>query len=142
MLSTDQEYKDQIKKVGEYNLKDTHKWRERAIFFQENEYYTDLVEDTHDWNEFWDEEERRILNGLWIDGFYIPGLYYFYMNYLPIYHKQLNKYEFPDVYDMDYHTFLCLEHAIFLKKHFVVIKKKTSRFYFKILRTIDSRTFF
>ena len=37
MLNTDQEYKDQIKKVGEYNLKDTHKWRESAIFFQENE---------------------------------------------------------------------------------------------------------
>ena len=124
MLSTDQEYKDQIKKVGEYKLRDTHKWRERAIYFQENEYYTDLVEDTHDWNEFWDEEERRIMNGLWIDGFYIPGLYYFYLNYLPIYHKQLNKYEFPDVYDMDYHTFLCLEHAIFLKKHFVIIKKR------------------
>ena len=118
MLNTDQEYKDQIKKVGEYNLKDTHKWRESAIFFQENEYYTDLIDETHDWHEFWDEEERKIMNGFWIDEFYIPGMYYFYLNYLPIYHKQLNKYEFPDVYDMDYHTFLCLEHAIFLKKHF------------------------
>lgn len=131
MLNTDQEYKDQIKKVGEYNLKDTHKWRESAIFFQENEYYTDLIDETHDWHEFWDEEERKIMNGFWIDEFYIPGMYYFYLNYLPIYHKQLNKYEFPDVYDMDYHTFLCLEHAIFLKKHFVVLKKRQAGYTLK-----------
>ena len=131
MLSTDQEYKDQIKKVGEYKLKDTYKWKERAIFFQEKGYYTEAIEDTHDWVTFWQEEKDRILNGLWLDGFYIPGLYYFYLNYLPIYHKQLNKYEFPDVYDMDYHTFLCLEHAIFLKKHFVVIKKRAAGYTLK-----------
>lgn len=142
MLTTDQEYKDQIKKVGEYKLKDTHKWRERAIYFQENEYYTDLVEDTHDWNEFWDEEEKRIREGLWVDDFYIPGLYYFYLNYLPIYHKQLNKYEFPDVYDMDYHTFLCLEHAMFLKKHFVVIKKRQAGFTLKFCVPLIRELFF
>jgi hypothetical protein len=33
MLNTDQEYKDQIKKVGEYNLKNTHKWRGKSLFF-------------------------------------------------------------------------------------------------------------
>lgn len=142
MLSTDQEYKDQIKKVGEYNLKDTHKWRERAIFFQENEYYTDLVEDTHDWNEFWDEEERRIMNGLWIDGFYIPGLYYFYLNYIRIYRKQDNTYEFPDVYDMDYHTFLCLEHAVLLKLDFAVIKKRQSGFTLKFCVPLIRELFF
>ena len=142
MLNTDQEYKDQIKKVGEYNLKDTHKWRESAIFFQENEYYTDLIDETHDWHEFWDEEERKIMNGFWIDEFYIPGMYYFYLNYLPIYHKQLNKYEFPDVYDMDYHTFLCLEHAIFLKKHFVVIKKRQAGFTLKFCVPLIRELFF
>jgi len=142
MLSTDQEYKDQIKKVGEYKLRDTHKWRERAIYFQENEYYTDLVEDTHDWNEFWDEEERRIMNGLWIDGFYIPGLYYFYLNYIRIYRKQDNTYEFPDVYDMDYHTFLCLEHAVLLKLDFAVIKKRQSGFTLKFCVPLIRELFF
>ena len=142
MLATDQEYRDQIKEVGKYNLKNTHKWRELATFFRENEYYTDLVEETHDWNEFWDEEEKKIKEGLWIDGFYIPGLYYFYLNYLPIYHKQLKKYEFPDVYDMDYHTFLCLEHAMFLKKHFVVIKKRQAGFTLKFCVPLIRELFF
>ena len=32
MLATDQEYRDQIKEVGKYNLKNTHKWRELATF--------------------------------------------------------------------------------------------------------------
>ena len=138
MLKTNEEYLAQIKKVGEYNLKDTYKWRERALFFQEKAgnvfsqgYYTDLIEETLDWHNFWDEEERRIQEGLWIDGFYIPGLYYLYLNYLPIYRKQDNEYNFPDVYDSDYHTFLCLEHAVFLKKHFGVIKKRQSGFSLK-----------
>ena len=34
MLNTDQEYKDQIKQVGKYNLKDTYKWKERATYFR------------------------------------------------------------------------------------------------------------
>ncbi len=142
MLKTDQEYKNQIKQVGKYNLKDTHKWRERAIFFKENGYYTDLVEDTKDWDDFWDEEERRIMEGLWIDEFYIPGLYYFYLNYLPIYRKQDNTYDFPDVYDMDYHTFLCLEHAVFLKLDFAVMKKRQAGFSLKFCVPLIRELFF
>ena len=72
MLSADQEYKDQIKKVGEYKLKDTYKWKERAIFFQEKGYYTEAIEDTHDWVTFWQEERDRILNGLWLDVLFLP----------------------------------------------------------------------
>lgn len=142
MLKTDQEYRSQIKQVGKYNLKDTHKWRERAIFFNENGYYTDLIEDTKDWDDFWDEEERRIQEGLWIDGFYIPGLYYFYLNYLPIYRKQDNTYDFPDIYDMDYHTFLCLEHAVFLKLDFVVMKKRQAGFSLKFCAPLVRELFF
>ena len=142
MLKTDQEYRSQIKQVGKYNLKDTHKWRERAIFFNENGYYTDLIEDTKDWDDFWDEEERRIQEGLWIDGFYIPGLYYFYLNYLPIYRKQDNAYDFPDIYDMDYHTFLCLEHAVFLKLDFVVMKKRQAGFSLKFCAPLVRELFF
>lgn len=138
MLETNEQYLSQIKQVGKYNLKDTYKWRERANFFLKTAgnhfsqgYYTDLVEDTLDWHTFWDEEEKKIQEGVWIDEFYIPGMYYFYLNYLPIYRKQDNHYSFPDVYDMDYHTFLCLEHAIFLKKHFSVIKKRQAGFSLK-----------
>lgn len=131
MLSTDQEYRDQIKEVGNYKLKDTHKWRERAIYFEKYGYYCPHIENTVDWLKFWKEEEKRIMEGLWIDGFYIPGLYYFYLNYLPIYQKQLNTFAFPVVYDTDYHTFLCLEHAIFRKEHFVVIKKRAAGFSLK-----------
>ena len=138
MLKTNEEYLSQIKQVGKYNLKDTYKWRERALFFQEKGkvhwsqgYYTEFIEGTLDWENFWDEEERRIQEGFWIDGFYIPGLYYFYLNYLPIYRKQDNEYNFPDINDMDYHTFLCLEHAVFLRKHFGVIKKRQAGFSLK-----------
>ena len=33
MLDSNQDYIDIIKKVGEYNLKDTYLWRDKAEFF-------------------------------------------------------------------------------------------------------------
>ena len=133
MLDSNQDYIDIIKKVGEYNLKDTYLWRDKAEFFNKHRYYCKHVEDTADWIKFWNDEEYKILNGVWINGFYLPGYYYFYLNYIKIYHKQKAKYDFPDIYDMDYHTFLCLEHAIFLKKHFGVIKKRQAGFSLKLM---------
>lgn len=142
MLNTDQEYKSHIKEVGKYNLKDTYKWKEKATLFQERGYYTDYVEDTHDWLDFWEKEEEKILNGVYIDGWYIPGLYYFYLNYLPIFRKQDNMYDFPDVYDSDYHTYLCLEHAVFLNQDFCVIKKRQSGFSLKFCVPLIRELFF
>lgn len=142
MLNTDQEYRLHIKEVGKYNLKDTYKWKEKAILFQERGYYTDYVEDTHDWLDFWEKEEEKILNGTYIDGWYIPGLYYFYLNYLPIFRKQDNIYDFPDVYDSDYHTYLCLEHAVFLNQDFCVIKKRQSGFSLKFCVPLIRELFF
>ena len=142
MLNTDQEYRLHIKEVGKYNLKDTYKWKEKAIFFKERGYYTDYVEDTHDWLDFWEKEEEKILNGTYIDGWYIPGLYYFYLNYLPIFRKQDNIYDFPDVYDSDYHTYLCLEHAVFLNQDFCVIKKRQSGFSLKFCVPLIRELFF
>ena len=153
MLKTNQEYLDQIKKVGEYNLKDTYKWRERALFFQEKAgknwaegYYTDLIEGTLDWDVFWDEEERRIMEGLWIDGFYIPGLFYFYLNYTRIIvvkdvvvdigngrkRKRRERVEsFPYFWDYDRAYYDAIELAETHGKHLAVIKARGKGYSFK-----------
>ena len=84
MLDSNQDYIDIIKRVGEYNLKDTYLWRDKAEFFNKHGYYCKHVEDTADWVKFWNDEEYKILNGVWINGFYLPGYYYFYLNYIKI----------------------------------------------------------
>ena len=133
MLNTNQEYLDVIKFPGKYNLVNTDKWREKAIYFDKHGYYCPYPENTRDYIDFWDAEKEKILNGVVIDGFYIPGYYYFYLNFLQIYIKQENRMGFPTVYDMDYHTFLCLEHCVFLKKHFGVVKKRQAGFSLKLM---------
>ena len=142
MLKTNEEYLDHIKLVGEYNLKDTYKWREKAIYFEKHGYYCPHIEGTVDYINFWEDEKNKCINGVFIDDFYIPGIYYFYLNYLPIFRKQDSKYDFPDVYDMDYHTFLCLEHAEFLGVDFAVVKKRQAGFTLKFLAVLIRELWF
>lgn len=46
--------------------------------------YTDAPEGTRDYKQFWDEEERRFKHGYSVAGLWIPGKYYYYLNYFPI----------------------------------------------------------
>lgn len=146
LFKTDEEFRKAIKQVGKYKLRSKNVWNYQAWHFQKYGYYgldgKYFIEGTADWLNFWNEEQRRVMEGVMLDGFYVPGLYYFYLNYLPIYHKQKNKYTFPDVYDSDYHTFLCLEHAVLLKQDFAVIKKRQSGFSLKFCVPLIREVFF
>jgi hypothetical protein len=63
-------------------------FRERALFFERNGRYTNLVPNHNpksEYAEFWREELRRWRDGLVRpDGEWIPGELYFYWNYSPI----------------------------------------------------------
>lgn len=102
-------------------FKDTYKFSERAIYFDEHGYYTDLVPGTKDWYEFWEEERRRCLEGYEVDGVKITGYHYNYLNYFRIDRsvevteggRTYKKREFgrPDFYDSDYDFFWLCEIA-------------------------------
>lgn len=64
-------------------------FRERAIFFEKHGRYTHLRPNPNpksEYAQFWKEELRRWKHGLVreYDGEWIPGGYYFYLNYCPI----------------------------------------------------------
>ena len=90
-------------------------FRERAIHFQKHGKYTNLYPNPHpksEYKKFWDEETRRCIHGLVreSDGEWIPGYYYFYLNYFPIMRtnetgegKRAERvYDFVDIWDSDY----------------------------------------
>ena len=66
-------------------LENTDFFRERAIYFQKHNRYTDIYPNSHpgsDWRKFWDEESRRCLEGhVREDGEWITGEHYWYLNY-------------------------------------------------------------
>lgn len=70
-------------------LEDMDFFRERAIFFEKNGKYTNIIPNSNpksDYALFWKEELRRWKYGLVreSDGEWIPGELYFYWNYSPI----------------------------------------------------------
>ena len=56
--------------------------------------------------------------------FYLPRDYYFWINFLPIYDKENKKYDFPQVWDSQYHTALYELLAELNYKHVALLKKR------------------
>lgn len=86
-------YEDGRKKIDvtdPHLLEDMDYFRERAIFFEKNGRYTNLIPNGNpksEYAEFWKEEVRRWKYGhvRESDGEWIPGLLYYYWNYSTIF---------------------------------------------------------
>ena len=86
------EYEDGRREINITNphiLEDLDYFRERALFFEKNGRYTNIIPNSNPKSEyaaFWKEELRRWKHGLVRDedGEWIPGELYFYWNYAPI----------------------------------------------------------
>lgn len=108
-------------------LSDMEFFRQPAKRFQETGRYTDALHSTHpksSWVTFWVEEGTKCLTRVVNPdtGEWIPGDYYFYLNYSPIMRvikddsgEEVDRvFDFPDVYDGDYLYYHYLYKA---KKH-------------------------
>ena len=123
------------------------KFRQPAVCFQTNGYYTAIPRGTTEYRKFWDEEYRRCLFGHTAeDGDYITGYFYFYLNYCPIlltikektkmsngqYRESIRRVrDFPRFYDYDRAYFDAIDEAERTGKHLVVIKKRGAGYSFK-----------
>lgn len=105
------------------------------LYFEENEVYTKAVVGTFQYKEFWEEQRRLCLEGLEIDGLYIPGTYYFYLNFFPIAGKDKNTNRktkiFPKFTDADLEYFLIIERARVEKKGVIMTKPRRTGFSYK-----------
>lgn len=132
-------------------LEDMDYFRERAIYFQKHGKYTNLYPNPHpksEYKKFWDEEIRRCKEGYVreSDGEWIPGYYYWYLNYYPIMRtKQLEEgstraervYDFPDVWDSDYQFFHYVEQGEQDSEYGSVLKTRGRGYSFKISSMLD-----
>jgi len=130
-------------------LEDMDYFRPLALHFQEYGKYTDLYPNPHpnsEYKKFWNTQKKRCLDGYVreSDGEWIPGYYYYYLNFSPI---QLTKdlknadgeftgraertKEFPDVWDSDYLYFHYVEQAEDLGLYGAVLKTRGRGYSFK-----------
>lgn len=130
-------------------LEDLDFFRERALFFEANGKYTNIIPNSNtksEYAEFWKEELRRWKHGLVrpSDGEWIPGTLYFYWNYSPIWlvekvgKESANKKtkgermrKFPKPWLGDYLYFHYTQQAKDNGKHGKVLKTRGIGFSFK-----------
>lgn len=130
----------QFKIPGKYGLKYTEAtWNEQAKSFNQNQYYCSAVKNSRDYIKFWNNEKTKcdIYGGViyrheseGLD-FFVPGPYYFYLNYCPIFEKIKKIEQFPDIWDSDYHFFLYISLCLLEGKHSIVLKKRQAGYSFK-----------
>ena len=137
------EYVDSLWKLpGEYNLKNTHLWRECAIKFQKDKRYCDYDVKTDEAKMFWAFEKKKIGQGIIIDGQYIPGEYYFYLNFCPIIDKIKGINDFPEVWDSDYHFYIYCLRAQLRDLNAVVVKARQRGYSLKIVSRLVRNLWF
>lgn len=125
-------------------LEDMDYFRGAALHFQRHGCYTKLHPNRNPnsaYYKHWKREANRCRYGMVrsSDGEWVPGFFYFYLNYSPILKvnakegsKRAARVEdFPNVYDGDYLFFHYLEQARNAGKHTATLKKRGSGFSFK-----------
>jgi len=114
--------------------------------FKEEGAYTKAIAGTRAFFNFWNEETRRCLEGYHTGRDYIPGYFYFYLNYSPIYKVSydINQavtagsnitgergFDFADFWDSDYSYFHYLDEAQKAGQHGSVLKARGRGYSFK-----------
>lgn len=75
LVNTDQQYLKFINSAV---------FQEEGRHFLRNGYYTDAPTGSKDYNDYWDEQERRVMNGYSVGGVRVTGRHYFYLNFCQI----------------------------------------------------------
>ena len=71
-------------KYHDFKFKDTDQFNLASRYFMDHGVYTKHPEGSFQRTRYWDEQEYRSLYGMTSNGIYIPGYFYWYLNFSPI----------------------------------------------------------
>ena len=127
------EFRDFIKSLfkepGQYNFDETaFEFNAQARKFQNQNYYSAYPEGSRDFREYWDDQKLKNRFGVIFKGktdtWYLTREYYMWINFLPINDKVKKKFDFPEVWDGQYHMALYELLAELHYAHAAVLKKR------------------
>jgi hypothetical protein len=119
-----------FKEPGQYQFNETSSkiFNEQAKLFNEKGFYCQAPEGTKDFRSYWDDQKTKCRKGLIVqDGnltWYLTRDYYMWVNFLPIFNKEIQKFGFADVRDAQYHMALYEILAELHYQHSGILKKR------------------
>lgn len=132
IFNTRLEYKNFVKSCfkepGKYGLnKTSFEFNKCAKDFNSGSYCKAPL-NSKDYLKFWTEEKNKCRVGVIFkddkNTFYLSRDYYMWINYLPIYDKEKKKFDFPKIWDSQYHAALYELLAELHYKHVALLKKR------------------
>jgi len=118
-----------FKEPGEYNFNELSlKFREQASNFNEFGFYSKSPFKSKDFIKYWNDQKNKNRSGaIYKDdhnSWYLTRDYYMWLNFLPIFDKEKGIYDFPLIWDVQYHMALYEILAELHHEHSVILKKR------------------
>lgn len=139
-FTTRDEFKDFVKSLfkepGLYNFDEVtlefngpaRVFTEEARLSGKDGIYTRAPLNSRDYLKYWTEEKNKCRKGVIFKKdnktFYLTRDYYMWINYLPIYDKEKKKFDFPTIWDSQYHAALYELLAELHYNHVAILKKR------------------
>ena len=121
--------RDLFGEPGKYNFDETSLlFNSESRKFRENGYYCDSPFKSKDFINYWDEQKLRCRRGvIYKSGnniWYLTRDYYMWLNFLPIFDKEQQIFDFAKIRDAQYHMALYELLAELNYKHVAILKKR------------------
>jgi len=118
-----------FKEPGKYMFDDTtYVFNEQSRKFSNDKFYCSAVEGSLDYRKYWDDQKHKCKYGAIFKNngktWYLPREYYMWINFLKVNDKVKKKFDFPQVWDTQYHLALYELLAELHYKHVAVLKKR------------------
>lgn len=119
-----------FKEPGQYNFnEDSNKiFNEQAQIFKATKVYCTAPFRSKDFIKYWDDQKTKCRNGVLVksgkETWYLAREYYMWLNFLPIFNKEIQAFGFADIRDAQYHMALYEQLAELHYKHSAILKKR------------------
>jgi hypothetical protein len=146
-----QEFADDVKSIfkepGLYEFDETSfLFNQEAVKFRDQNIYCFAPFKSKDFIKYWDDQKTKCTKGVYyINGnkkWYITRDYYMWLNFLPIFDKEQQKFDFAKIRDAQYHMALYEILAELNYKHVAILKKRQiASSYFHISKLLNQLWF-
>ena len=139
--------RDLFKEPGQYLFDDvSYEFNAEATKFNTQGFYCAAPFKSRDFINYWEGEKKKCRKGvIYKSGdkvWYIARDYYMWLNFLPIFNKEIQKFGFADIRDAQYHMALYEMLAELNFKHVAILKKRQiASSYYHMAKLINQQWF-
>ena len=139
--------KDLFKEPGQYEFDEVSlEFNSQATKFNNQGFYCAAPFKSRDFINYWEDEKKKCRKGVFFKSkdkaWFIPRDYYMWLNFLPIFNKEIQKFGFADIRDAQYHMALYEVLAELNFQHVAILKKRQiASSYYHMAKFINQQWF-